>query len=101
MIQEGERRRRALSAIREGSKSGRERILSLTPAALFDRRHVGRREKDGDRFLNRRVLVHDHDRHATIYHLLGLYQECLAIRHGGRDYRLTDLESRVVDFIFA
>jgi hypothetical protein len=37
-----------------------------------------------------------HDWHATILHLLGLDHEKLTYRHGGREYRLTDLKGNVV-----
>lgn len=40
--------------------------------------------------------VHVHDLHATILHLMGFDHERLTYRHAGRDYRLTDLEGRVV-----
>jgi hypothetical protein len=40
--------------------------------------------------------VHIHDLHATILHLLGLDHERLTYRHGGRDYRLTDVKGNVV-----
>ena len=40
--------------------------------------------------------VHVHDFHATILHLLGLDHERLTFRHGGRDYRLTDVHGHVV-----
>ena len=40
--------------------------------------------------------VHVHDFHATILHLLGFDHERLTYRHAGRDYRLTDVEGRVV-----
>lgn len=45
--------------------------------------------------------VHVHDLHATILHLLGLDHERLTFRYGGRDFRLTDVEGRVVSEIFA
>jgi len=45
--------------------------------------------------------VHTHDLHATILHLLGLDHERLTYRHGGRDYRLTDVKGRVVKEILA
>lgn len=45
--------------------------------------------------------VHVHDLHATILHLLGIDHERLTYRYGGRDFRLTDVEGRVVDPIFA
>jgi hypothetical protein len=40
--------------------------------------------------------VHMHDVHATILYLLGLDHERLTYRHGGRDFRLTDVRGRVV-----
>ena len=40
--------------------------------------------------------VHLHDFHATILHLMGLDHTKLTYRHGGRDYRLTDVHGEVV-----
>jgi membrane-anchored protein YejM (alkaline phosphatase superfamily) len=45
--------------------------------------------------------VHVHDLHATILHLLGLDHERLTYRHGGRDFRLTDVSGRVVHGLLA
>ena len=45
--------------------------------------------------------IHVHDLHATILHLFGLNHEKLTYRHGGRDYRLTDVHGRVVKAILA
>jgi hypothetical protein len=45
--------------------------------------------------------VHIHDLHATILHLLGLDHERLTYRHGGRDYRLTDVKGNVVKAVLA
>jgi len=45
--------------------------------------------------------VHVHDLHATMLHLMGLDHERLTYRHGGRDYRLTDVYGRVVSPIIA
>ena len=45
--------------------------------------------------------VHIHDVHATILHLLGLNHEKLTYKYAGRDFRLTDVEGRVVKEIFA
>ncbi len=42
-----------------------------------------------------------HDLHATLLHLFGLDHERLTYRHGGRDYRLTDVYGRVVNEILA
>lgn len=46
-------------------------------------------------------LVHVHDFHATILHLMGLDHERLTFRHSGRDYRLTDVHGRVVKGLLA
>ncbi len=45
--------------------------------------------------------VHVHDLQATILHLLGIDHERLTYRHGGRDFRLTDVGGRVVREILA
>ncbi len=45
--------------------------------------------------------VHIHDLHATILHLLGLDHERLTYRHGGRDFRLTDVKGNVVHEVLA
>jgi Protein of unknown function (DUF1501) len=45
--------------------------------------------------------VHVHDFHATILYLLGLDHTRLTYRHGGRDYRLTDVHGNVVQELLA
>lgn len=45
--------------------------------------------------------VHVHDLHATILHLLGMNHEKLTYRHAGRDFRLTDVEGKIVTEILA
>lgn len=45
--------------------------------------------------------VHIHDLHATVLHLLGIDHEKLTYRYAGRDFRLTDVEGRVVREILA
>ncbi|QDS93803.1 hypothetical protein FF011L_25760 [Roseimaritima multifibrata] len=45
--------------------------------------------------------VHVHDLHATILHLMGFDHEKLTYRHAGRDYRLTDVEGKIVKDILA
>jgi len=40
--------------------------------------------------------VHLHDLHATILHQMAIDHERLTYRFAGRDYRLTDVHSRVV-----
>jgi hypothetical protein len=46
-------------------------------------------------------VVSIHDLHATILHLMGLDHERLTFRHGGRDYRLTDVHGNVIRKILA
>ncbi|MHC5540455.1 DUF1501 domain-containing protein, partial [Singulisphaera rosea] len=46
-------------------------------------------------------MVHVHDFHATILHLLGIDHERLTYRHAGRDYRLTDVSGNVVKEILS
>jgi hypothetical protein len=45
--------------------------------------------------------VHVHDLHATILHLLGFNHETFTFRYAGRDFRLTDVEGRVIREILA
>jgi hypothetical protein len=45
--------------------------------------------------------VHVHDLHATILHLLGFDHTKLTYHHAGRDYRLTDVQGRIVREILA
>lgn len=44
---------------------------------------------------------HVHDFHATILHCLGFDHTRLTFRHGGRDYRLTDVHGNVVKAVLA
>ena len=46
-------------------------------------------------------VVHVHDLHATLLHLLGLDHTRLTYRYSGRDFRLTDVHGRVVGEILA
>jgi hypothetical protein len=46
-------------------------------------------------------IVHVHDLHATILHLLGVDHERFTYRWQGRDFRLTDVSGRVVNEILA
>jgi hypothetical protein len=46
-------------------------------------------------------MVHVHDFHATILHLLGFDHTKLTFRHAGRDFRLTDVHGNVVGQILA
>jgi len=41
-------------------------------------------------------LCHIHDFHATVLNQMGLDHTKLTYRHHGRDYRLTDVEGRVI-----
>ena len=45
--------------------------------------------------------VHVHDLQATMLHCLGMDHEKLTYRHMGRDFRLTDVEGRVVQELLA
>jgi hypothetical protein len=45
--------------------------------------------------------IHIHDLHATLLALLGLDHEKLTYRYAGRDFRLTDVEGRVVPEVFS
>jgi len=45
--------------------------------------------------------VHVHDLHATMLHLLGFDHETFTYRYAGRDFRLTDVEGKVVKSILA
>jgi Protein of unknown function (DUF1501) len=46
-------------------------------------------------------VVHVHDLHATILHLLGIDHERFTYRYQGRDFRLTDVSGKVVNEILA
>ena len=45
--------------------------------------------------------VHPHDLHATMLHLMGLDHTQLTYRYSGRDFRLTDVEGKIVHDILA
>lgn len=46
-------------------------------------------------------IVHVHDLHATILHLLGIDHERMTYRYRGRDFRLTDVAGHVVHQVLA
>lgn len=46
-------------------------------------------------------VIGTHDLHATVLHLLGLDHERLTFRYAGRDFRLTDVQGKVVHEILA
>ena len=46
-------------------------------------------------------IVHGHDFHATILHLLGIDHQKLTYRFQGRDFRLTDVHGHLVNNIIA
>ena len=58
---------------------------------------VGGADEYGYRAVEDVVTIHD--LHATILHLMGLDHERLTYRHGGRDYRLTDVYRKVLEKI--
>ncbi len=45
--------------------------------------------------------VHVHDLNATILHCLGIDHTRLTYRHQGRDFRLTDVHSKVIHDLLA
>lgn len=45
--------------------------------------------------------VHIHDLHATLLHLMGVDHEQLTYRYSGRDFRLTDVQGRVIQDLIA
>ena len=59
----------------------------------------GRTDEFGFAAVENPVSVHD--LHATILHLMGLDHERLTYRYSGRDFRLTDVEGKVVKEILA
>jgi len=60
---------------------------------------VGETDEIGLRAVRSRA--HVHDIHATILHLLGMDHEKLTYRYAGRNFRLTDVEGKVVKDIVA
>ena len=46
-------------------------------------------------------MIHFHDFHATILHLLGIDHTRLTYRYSGRDFRLTDVAGQVVKGVLA
>ena len=46
-------------------------------------------------------VVHMHDFHATMLHLLGIDHERLTFKFQGRDFRLTDVHGKVIEPILA
>ena len=46
-------------------------------------------------------VMHVHDLHATLLHLMGFDHEKLTFRHAGRDFRLTDVHGHVVHDIIS
>jgi hypothetical protein len=60
---------------------------------------VGRTDEFGLNIVEDKIHIHDF--HATILHCLGLLHEKLTYRHQGRDFRLTDVEGKVVTKLLA
>lgn len=70
-------------------------FTSWLAGAGVRRGHIhGATDEHGIRAVERPVHVHDF--HATILHLMGIDHERLTWRHGGRDYRLTDVHGHVI-----
>jgi len=56
--------------------------------------HFGKTDEFGYKAIENRK--HIHDLHATILHLCGMEHEDLTYRFNGRDFRLTDVEGKVI-----
>ena len=69
------------------------------------RRHQGRASRYGETdelgYNAVEDVVHVHDLHATMLHLLGIDHKRLTYRFQGRDFRLTDVQGNVVRQILA
>lgn len=59
----------------------------------------GATDEFGHKAVEDRVNIHD--LHATIMHMLGMNHKRLTFRHNGRDFRLTDVEGKVIKEIIA
>ena len=81
------------------SVPGQRPCRSGSPHGVRGGVHYGATDDFGYRAVHNRV--HFNDLHATLLHLMGLDHERLTFRHGGRDYRLTDVHGRVVSDILA
>jgi len=58
-------------------------------------------ETDEFGFKASKDIVHVHDLHATILHLMGFDHEKFTYRYAGRDFRLTDVQGHVVKELLA
>ena len=59
----------------------------------------GATDEFGHKAVENRVNIHD--LHATVLNLLGMNHKNLTYRHNGRDFRLTDVEGKVIQEIIA
>ncbi|MGC4038889.1 MAG: DUF1501 domain-containing protein [Chitinophagaceae bacterium] len=59
----------------------------------------GRTDDYGYRIIENEVNIHD--MHATMLYLLGIDHERLTFRYSGRDFRLTDVQGKVINDILA
>ena len=89
----------------KGDANIRARPQSLRFHHVAGRRRSQRRHGYGatDDFGFKAVenIVHVHDLHATILHLLGFNHEKFTFRYAGRDFRLTDVYGHVVKSVLA
>lgn len=86
---------RGVTAGKEGRDHHPQAFSAWLAGAGVKRGHVhGRTDDFGYNVVD--TPVHVHDLQATILHLLGLNHESLTYRYAGRDFRLTDVEGRVV-----
>ena len=63
----------------------------MTPGLAY-----GATDEFGYHTVEKPVHVHVHDLHATILHQMGIHHERLTFRTQGRDFRLTDVQGKVV-----
>ena len=60
---------------------------------------VGATDEWGYKAIENRFEIHD--LHATMLHLMGIDHERLTYRHQGRDFRITDVDGRVIDALIS
>jgi hypothetical protein len=103
----GEFGRTPMGEVRRGSTAGKEgrdhhpNAFSLWLAGGGVKRGIVHGSTDDFGYNIAENPVHVHDLQATILHLLGINHEQLTYRHAGRDYRLTDVDGKVVKEILA
>jgi hypothetical protein len=100
----GEFGRTPMGEIRESGKAGRNHhidafTLWMAGGGVKPGQTIGETDELGFSPAGDRMDVHD--LHATMLHLLGLDHTRLTFKFQGRDFRLTDVEGRVIEKILA